>query len=167
MIQLKDETLVIREVVNSMDEIEIRKENNLKKFKIKFEVGSYNDMISWLNLKTKSNESKYPLIWLDSNYELEKNGIYLESEEMKFIISTLTDFNSSNLERALTTFKKVLYPTANLFIKAMSNNKVSINKEDIVIKKYYNFNTTEKDNNNDLWDSIVIKTGVKFNLKCI
>ena len=137
-----------------------------KDFVPKFMYGSHTDMLVYLNQKRKEGGNAYPLIWVETPIELD--GFPLAKAKVKILLATITNSNISNTERTKITFQTTLDPLLKITVDAINgNNSLDIQKdEDYSTSRHFNYDTNKLLESSDIWDAILLKCIIRFNLNC-
>jgi len=116
-----------------------------------FDFGSKDD----LNILIKEEEAPYPLIWLVSEFQENKNEKDHVNVKLNFVLATCTDSVMKNSERLEYSFKGVLIPLFENMLKAFCRSNIAIMvNQDYTITKHYNYGSGIESNTLDIWDAI-------------
>ncbi|QQV90639.1 structural protein [Polaribacter phage Freya_1] len=136
-----------------------------KSLKPKFDFGTKEDLLIFINDYADNKITPYPLLWLETPITKTGKEKCFESKveiDFKLIIATITTANKTNLERIDITFKSTLIPLYENVIKAIrqSGRTKFINENNNQRTDYYNYGlkelSTEKDSltSTAIWDAI-------------
>ena len=122
-----------------------------------------------VNAYLKVKDQPYPLIILVRSRE---KLISRTSEEVtrkcRFIIATAErDVNKLNNDRWQSSYKNVLNPLASLFLDALERSTISRLHDGIELDRVPNYADASKDNQIDIWDTILIDCTVSINNNCL
>ena len=118
-------------------------------------------------MKNKSAREVYPLIWLETPVEFKSNNIFVESE-ITLVVATISNSALTNRERTDITFATTLDPLIDNIISAVNAYKgTTLDKNTIVTKKYFKFDSDESNKATDIWDAIKLKFDMNFNKDCL
>lgn len=134
-----------------------------------------------LSMKLKDSQTKYPIIWLQTGYKVERNkqGEQTSLVGCRFFFITKGSKIDRYEQRFKSTYDEVLYPVLNKFDKLIQNNR-GIIASNIDNFTAFPFNdTTElgrKENNGksdnqkatiaDIWDAILLETNLTISNSC-
>jgi len=162
-----------------------------KSLKPKFDFGTKEDLLIFINDYADNKITPYPLLWLET--PITKTGkekcfeskveIWLETPitktgkekcfeskveiDFKLIIATITTANKTNLERIDITFKSTLIPLYENVIKAIrqSGRTKFINENNNQRTDYYNYGLKELSTEKDSLTSTAIWDAIKLDCK--
>lgn len=111
----------------------------------------------------------YPLIWqIPTKKTVNINEVAQKSEFVIAVNFVKEDTEKMNPERLEDTFKTILYPLVESFIKELNKGKnSSVNASDYELTDYPNYSITSKDKGVvDLWDAVVISIDATYYNNC-
>ena len=160
----------LRELFDTLPLINAPVLNGTQDFKAFFEIGNENDVNEFLKLET----NKYPLIWLDSEFEVDELDQGSDAD-INLILATVTEATGmTNQERIDISFKNVLIPLKENIKKALDRgNTTMIIDRSFTSKKYYNYGTkqavraVERHPVGDVWDALKISVSLRFFNNCL
>lgn len=126
-----------------------------------------------VNLFLSVKDQPYPLIILVRSPETIPNRMATEvTRKTRFVLATAErDINKLNTERWQSSYKNTLNPLAESFLDALERSSISRLHEGIQLDRVPNYSEAhqqkDKENQIDIWDTIVIDCTVSINDNCL
>lgn len=125
----------------------------------------------------KNSETKYPIIWLQTNYSVERNK-QAETTKMigcKFFLITLGSKTDRYKKRFESTYGNVLYPLLSKIDKVFEKQRgITASNEDSYMVFPLNDLATDENGNKlpqlttiaDVWDALLFETDIEITNSC-
>ena len=141
-----------------------------KTLKPKFDFGTKEDLLIFINDYSDNKITPYPLLWLETPITKTGKEAKFESKveiDFRLIIATITTANKTNLERIDLTFKSTLIPLYENVIKAVrqSGRTKFIDEENNKRTDYYNYGLRELATETNHFSSTAIWDAIKLDCK--
>lgn len=142
-------------------------------FKPRFDFGTKEDLLKFINGKNKNKESIYPLIWMET--PVRRTGdLNTVNFDCILIVATKTNDTKTNTERLEVTFKPVLIPLINNIYRSINKSGKTkiLNKTNNKETNYFRFglkklaNENTSTDTNDIWDAIKIEMKLEVYKSC-
>lgn len=128
-----------------------------------FDFGSHEDLLLYLNHKSKTGGKRYPLVWMQTPFQATgRNVLTIKS---KLILATLSNSELSNRERLEVTFKPTLDPLLVNTIKALNFSGFTriLEPEKNVRTNYFKYDSEAEINGaTDIWDAIKFECNIEM-----
>jgi len=160
---------ILEKIFDTLPEIEIGGKNH----KPHFDYGILEELIISLNKKETYQKSRYPLVWLLTEFK-ETGNINSDNEvveiDLKLILATYSNKKYSSKESLEKTFKPFLFPLLENIVKALdqSGQTKRLKTDDNIRYKFYKKelkDIAEKQFKiilEDTWDAIRFETSLEL-----
>lgn len=129
-----------------------------------FQYGDDKELNAFLKLHEAQNSKPYPLIWLLYPYTEKQLKTKVELPSVSFILAVDTKTEMLNPERIKESYKKILIPMYDNFVKVITRNNIINIEHSFNVIKYPNYSddnsTGDKNKTIARWDAL------KVNFKC-
>lgn len=136
----------------------------------KFDFGSHEDLMRFLNDKAKSGNYPYPLIWLETPQK-SKGGDTVRTFQCTLILATLTKASFTSRQRLEKTIEFILEPLFENIIIGLEQSGITriLDRHDYETEIFYNYgdNNNTETQGSDIWDAIRFSCNIEINGKCI
>lgn len=124
-------------------------------YKPNFDFGSHDELLAYLNDKSKQTGNTYPLIWVETPF----SSVGKEKLEVKanFVLATVSNKDFSNRKLIDLTFRPTLYPLLKNVKKALMQSGFTriLEQEKNVTTNFFKYNVQGEGNfATDPWDAI-------------
>jgi len=136
-----------------------------REYKLKFQYGSHEDLMKFLELNRRMNSNAYPLVWLTTPYEVSRDRRGNGSAPTNLIIANLSSQDMLNVDRMATSFKLVLFPILDEILYTLKKSKAT-KYSDYSTTYFFNYSPSSKEAS-DIWDAIKLSLDIEFNPNCL
>jgi hypothetical protein len=133
-------------------------------FEAKFEYGSHEDLLKFLELNRRGKTNTYPLIWLETPYKVTRDYALNGVATTNLIIANLSKSDTLNKDRMETSFKLVLFPILNDILRLLRLDFI-VSYSEYSTTYHFNYAPEEK-KSSDIWDVVQLELDLKYKKNC-
>lgn len=132
-------------------------------FKPAVDLGSSEDLLRYMNSKSKENKSLYPLIWFQTPFPTTGDKVF--DFKLKMVLSTLSNAEMSNRQRLDITFKTTLDPLLVNVKRLLTFSGFTriLDADKSIQTNFFKYNHEEGGNAaTDIWDALKFECRIEM-----
>lgn len=132
-------------------------------FKPRYDFGSEEDLLVFINDNRDAKVNTYPLIWVQTPLRV-KGQMPRLSVKLNLIMATCSSSDLPNTERLRVSFTPLLIPVYENVIKAFNRSGFTklMNRENEVRTHFYNYGVQGKSQGTDIWDALKLECEIEM-----